>query len=212
MGGGLEGKASCQGNQLGTIETIHDRAPKGQNGGLWQCGCKRRDRFEKHHREVSWAWFGDWMVASKWGRSPGDFHDSCLSYRVDDSTLTKKKNPREGEGFQENDEELWLLVLSLKDSCDFLGEVSNNTSQVLSRSVIPFAIPIPPPSLWVAVLCHTALILIFLNGPGCKNGQLSCASGHLPGPSVSLAFYFAFLKASTGDLEFSSPFDPKRSY
>ena len=33
-------------------------------------------------------------------------YDSCLSYRVDDSTLTKKKNPREGEGFQENDEEL----------------------------------------------------------------------------------------------------------
>lgn len=152
MEGGLEGKASCQGDQLGTIETIHDRALNGQNGGLWQCGWKRRDRFEKHYREVSWAWFGDWMVASKRGRSPGNFHDSCLSYKVDNSTLTKKKNPREGEGFQENDEELRLLVLSLKDSCDFLVEVSSNTSQVLSRSVIPFAVPIPPPSLRVAVL------------------------------------------------------------
>lgn len=49
-------------------------------------GTDLRNITEKFHGHD----FGDWMVASK-RRSPGNFHDSCLSYKVDNSTLTRKR-------------------------------------------------------------------------------------------------------------------------
>lgn len=105
-------------------------------------------------------------------------------------------------------------MLSLKDSCDFLVEVSSNTSQVLSRSVIPFAVPIPPPSLCVAVLILISpysdqpLFWIFWIGPGCKNGTVWLRT--FAWPICKPGFLFCIPESKHRDLEFPS-FDPKRS-
>lgn len=94
---------------------------------------------------VGIIWWLDGSKREKW-RGPGDFHDSFLSDWVDDGAWTKKQSPGEGEDSQKNDKELWSAVLSLKHSWDLLVEVSNSTSQVSSRPVTPFAIPIPSPA------------------------------------------------------------------
>lgn len=58
MEGGLEGKASCQGDQLGTIEPSMTELLMAKMEDYDSVGGKEGTDLRKYYREVSWTRFG----------------------------------------------------------------------------------------------------------------------------------------------------------